>query len=181
MKGSAKLPKKIIEIADYRFANPNIKRSDVIKHFGVKWSKSESTIDKQVIKADKYNKERINKQEKIKDEVLVEATKDAAKRGILNRNEALEILSKIAKGSAREVPSKSKIIDNEKKTVEWVLQYPSDSERTNAIKTFAAIEGWNAPSQTEIKGCISGNIITKSTPEEVAKFYKEIWHECEGQ
>jgi phosphopantetheine adenylyltransferase len=135
--------KEIIEIADTLFANPAKDVSDIVSVIVSKCQKSERTVWRWVKKANAYNKERIAKQEKAKNEVLVSKAKEAAKKAILSRDESLEILSEIARGNARQV-----------KKIEQVL-IPSDSERTRAITVLADMQGWSAPKKSEITGNIT--------------------------
>ncbi|MDR1112785.1 MAG: hypothetical protein LBL18_03370 [Bacteroidales bacterium] len=137
--------KEIIEIADIIFANPDKKMSEIMRDFSKKCGKSPKTIERWISASKEYNKNRLKEQEKIKDEAFAEQTKNAVKKGVLSRIEALEILTKIAKGNPREIPVKSILKNGEKKYVGWQLQYPSDSERTKAIQQLSKINGWEAP------------------------------------
>jgi hypothetical protein len=127
----------IIEIADYIFAHPDKKMSDVLSFFVGKYRKNERTIERYIKQAKEYNKERIQKQEKAKDEVLVAEAKEAIKEAILSRDECLAILSEIAKG-------KERVMDRQ-------TLVPSDSERTRAITVLADMQGWDAPVKSEIE------------------------------
>ncbi|MDR2083405.1 MAG: hypothetical protein LBP67_00185 [Bacteroidales bacterium] len=69
-----KLSNLIIEIADYIFSYPEKKISDNISVFCSKFQKTERTINRYIKKAKEYNTTRLQKQEKIKDEVLTEET-----------------------------------------------------------------------------------------------------------
>lgn len=65
----------------------------------------------------------------------------AVTKQILTKNEALEIITNIAKGNARRIKVDGK---------EQVL-IPTEQERLKAIDIAAKIEGWNAPQKTESK------------------------------
>jgi hypothetical protein len=142
--------KEIIEVADIIFNNPDKKMSEIMRYFAEKCGRSQKTVERWISAAKKYNKNRLQEQEQIKGEVLTEQTKEAFKKGLLSRMEALEILAKIAKGQAREIPVKSILQNKEKKYVQWELQYPSDGERTKAITQLAKMEGWDAPQKMDI-------------------------------
>jgi hypothetical protein len=142
--------KEIIEMADYIFANPNKKASEILSFFVGKCRKNKRTVERYIKQAREHNRIRLQEQERIKDEVLAEQIKEAFKRDILSKTEALEILSKIAKGGAREIPVKTILKDGEKKYVEWELHYPSDGERKQAITQLAKMEGWEVPQKIDV-------------------------------
>jgi hypothetical protein len=125
--------KQVIEIADYIFKYPDKKRETVLSYFVVKCRKTRRTIERYYKKAQAYNQTRLNKQEKIKDRILHEETTKAAKSGIISRKESLEILSKIAKGSAKKV-------NNE-------IMLPSAGEQIRAIEQLAKMECWNTATE----------------------------------
>ncbi|MDR2929077.1 MAG: hypothetical protein LBV41_12895 [Cytophagaceae bacterium] len=118
---------QIIEIADFMFKHPDKKMSDVVSYFVKKCQKNDRTVNRYIKKAKEYNKSRILRQEKVKNDILIKQAKESAKSVILSRNEALEILSDIASGKKRK-----------------------DSDRTRAIQQLAKMEGWDAPEQHEI-------------------------------
>ncbi|MCL2562305.1 MAG: hypothetical protein FWE10_08340 [Rikenellaceae bacterium] len=131
MNDKPKHSKQIIEIADYIFANPEKNRSAIIEYFGAKWSKSNSTIDKYIIKATEYNRERLQGDEKVKEEARHAEIREAAKRDVLTRYETLEILSNIIDGDARKVGAKI-----------------STGDIITAIAQLAKMEGWYAPTKS---------------------------------
>ena len=135
---SDKIPQKkiIIEIADYIFANPDKKREDVLSYFVVFCRKNRRTVERYIKQAKEHNKSRLQKRETAKDEVLVAEAKESVKKAILSRDECLEILSNIAKGSARKVGDR--------------IIMPSDGERTRAVTVLSDIQGWNAPVKSDI-------------------------------
>jgi hypothetical protein len=76
--------------------------------------------------------------ESIKNKIIDASAKEeikAVKKAILNKHEAMEILTEIAIGKA--------------KKVEGTIIIPTASERRGAIETMAKIEGWNAPTKSE--------------------------------
>lgn len=150
MKKKSKDFSKIdIEIADWIFANPDKKVSDNIAVFCSKFQKTERTIWDYVQKAKEYNKTRLQKQEKAKEEVMIEQVKKSLKTDILNRERSLILLSTIARESK------------------------FDGEKIRAIQLLAKMQGWEAP--TKIAETNSkGNDIERVTPEEAAIFIKEM-------
>lgn len=94
--------KQVIEIADFLFANPDKSISGVISVFCVKYRKTSRTIETYIAKAREYNRNRIQKQEKIRDKVLITEAKESIKSVILSRNQRLEILSDLAIKAKRE-------------------------------------------------------------------------------
>jgi hypothetical protein len=149
-----KYKRNIIDISDYMFANPMVNRRDILAKFGKKWQTSTRTLDRLYKEAKEHNKTRLKKQQKAKDEVLVERAKEAIKHDILTREQAEEILTNIAKGKARKIPLKSVIEDGVEKFVGFELQYPNDGERERAIAQLSKMEGWDAPVKTETDGII---------------------------
>jgi hypothetical protein len=81
-----------------------------------------------------YNNAQIERNN-IKTEFGIELEKEAVKRNILSKHDALEILTEIAQGKV--------------KKVEGTLIIPSPSDRKGAIESIAKIEGWNAPTKSE--------------------------------
>jgi len=121
-----KISRKVIEIADFIYKHPEKKTSDVISVFCGKFRKTGRTIETYIKQAREYNKSRIQKQEKAKEEVLVSQAVETVKKAILTRDESLEILSNIAKESKR------------------------DGERTRAITVLAEFQGWRAPIKSDV-------------------------------
>lgn len=128
--------KKIIEIADYIFANPDKKAKDVISVYCGKFRKTERTIETYIAKAKLYNESRTERQENIKKEIEDEETKKVAKNAILTRLERLEILSNIAKGQARKISDEVVI--------------PSDGDRIRAIAEISKMQGDYAPKEAKV-------------------------------
>jgi hypothetical protein len=120
--------KKVIEIADYAFANPLANRGKVLAKFGKQWQIPTRTLDRLWKQAKEYNLKRTDKQEKAKNEELTVEARESIKKGILTRDESLKLLSGIAKKS----------------------RYASD--RVRAITQLAKMEGWDAPAKNELTG-----------------------------
>ena len=139
----------ILEIADYIFVNPDKKPAEILSEFVGICRKSERTVERYIKNAREYNKNRIQEREKARNDTMIAEAKEDIKRNILTRNEAEEILTTIAKGGARKVPTKIQLIDNVETPTDFILQYPSDGERTRAIDKLAEMNGWDAPIKTE--------------------------------
>jgi hypothetical protein len=158
--------KQVIEIADYLYKHPDKKVSDEISVFCSKFQKTERTIWTYVKQAKEYNQSRLKKQEQAKDEVLTAQAKASVKSAILNRNEALKILSDIATGRARKI--------------EKDILAPTDGDRTRAIQQLSKMEGWDAPvktAQTDSQGNDTGTEITVTvlqTPYKLASDENEL-------
>jgi hypothetical protein len=144
-----KLPdKKVIEIADFLFANPQANRKDVLAYFGKTWQSmpiSTRTFDRLLAKAKEYNKTRINKQEQAKEKGIVKAAEKQVERQAMTRYDAIRILETIAKSTARNVPSKFEIDKKtgEKVPVAFNVIYPNDSQRIAAIDRLKEMQGWD--------------------------------------
>lgn len=151
--------KQVIEIADYLFKFPDKKMSEVLSYFAVKCRKNDRTIERYVQKAKEYNKSRLDRAESIKADAEDEETKKAAKKAILSRFKSLEILSNIANGTGRKAGDE--------------ILIPSDGDRIRAIQQLAKMEGWEAPTKTAQTDS-RGNDIKHISPEDAAKFLKEV-------
>ena len=138
MNGKKKtFSKEIIELADALFGNPDKKKADIVRNFAEKCGKSQRTVERWVMKAQEYNRERLKKQEVIKDDMMAENAIKQFEEGLLSRNEVLKILSDIAKGDT--------------KTGEGTIIAPTPSEQIKAIQQLSKMQGWDAPIKTEQK------------------------------
>lgn len=155
MKETTTYSKQVIEIADYIFKYPDKKMSEVLSYFVKKCRKDKRTIERYVKKAKQYNNTLLQKQQQVKDKVLVAEAEKSVKSAIISRNKSLEILSKIAEGSARKVPSKIGLVDGKEKPVSWSLEYPNDKERVLAIQQLAKMEGWEAAKEVNLNNSLS--------------------------
>lgn len=119
--------------------NGNVSFEKVFKLNLTKFNLTRPTFSKYWKKANiSYNIERTEVERQKLNKTIQEETK-AVTRQILTKNEALEIISNIAKGNARRIKVDGK---------EQVL-IPTENERLKAIEIGAKIEGWNAPKQIE--------------------------------
>jgi hypothetical protein len=121
---------KVIEIADYMFKYPEKKTADITSIYCEKFHRSRRTIDTCIKKAKEYNAERLQKQEIIKENILLTQTKKVAKKAILTRQKCLSILSDIAMGKSME-------------------QQITINDRIRAIQQISKMENWELD-KTEI-------------------------------
>jgi hypothetical protein len=115
----------------------NVQYKDVCSVFCGKFRLSERSFDKywkQANEAHRIARESINSA-KLEQTIIEE--KEAVKRNVLSKLEAMEILTEIAIGKP--------------KRIEGVVVFPSAGERRGAIETMSKIEGWNAPTKQETK------------------------------
>ncbi|MDR1938332.1 MAG: hypothetical protein LBQ73_07530 [Tannerellaceae bacterium] len=123
---------QVMDVANILFSNPGIELSSVASKIASKYNRSERTAWRYIKLAKEYNMNRIKKQEKAKDKVLVGEAKNEVKRNIMNRAEVLETLSGIIRGNARQI----------NQTGELVI--PTDSERIKAAQQLAKMQGWGS-------------------------------------
>jgi hypothetical protein len=113
----------------------NVKYNDVCSIFLRKFALSRQTFDKYWKQANTIYSEQRETINNAKLSTSIELEKEAVKRNILSKHDALEILTEIAQGKV--------------KKVEGTLIIPSPSDRKGAIESIAKIEGWNAPTKSE--------------------------------
>jgi hypothetical protein len=116
---------------------PTTSYVEMFAKYSQEFAKSNKTFDKDWNKANTELKEyqQIINNAKLEESIATE--KEAVKRNILSKLDAMEILTEIAIG-------KPKIIAGE-------IVFPSAGERRGAIETMSKIEGWNAPTKQETK------------------------------
>ncbi len=122
-------------IYDLLISEPTLSYVNGLAKYRQKWAKSKTTFDKDWKQAQARLKEY---QKTINDEKLKESIKQekqAVKRNILNKHDAMEILTTIAKGTASKVDDK--------------IIIPTASERTKAIAELSKFNGWYEPVKTE--------------------------------
>ena len=135
--------KKVIEIADFLYKHPDEKTAEVIAVFCGKLRKSKRSVELYLQQAREYNKERLQKQEKAKNEVLVAEAKEVIKNAIANRDESLTKLTEIMRNSKRE------------------------DSKIRAITTMANMQGWNAPTKSDVN--IKQPVLNIKVSEEIKK------------
>lgn len=139
--------KRMIDVADFMFANPAASRADIIAHFRTKLQISTRTFDVIIKDARKYNEDRVNIHEKAKNEAISECARRDAEKNIISREEALAILSTIGKGGHRTTSNDNGL------TVED--EGPSYADRIRAITQMAKMQGWEAPQKNEMQTTLS--------------------------
>ena len=113
----------------------NVQYKDVMLVFVSKFELTEQTFVRYWKQANESHKEQRNLINNAKTEQTIATEKESVKKAILQKHEALEILTEIAIGKP--------------KKVEGQIIMPSANERRGAIETMAKIEGWEAPKKTE--------------------------------
>lgn len=173
-----------IEIANYIYDKPDKKRYEVLSHFVAKLKRSQRTIERYYAKALIYNTQRKKEKQKIISDTEKEVIKEEAKKNILSRLEALEIISSIARGNARKIvlpkydqtdlmkmPYEKRQIAKLETTTEYEI--PSDRDRLAAVKELRALEGWEKDEEIE-SYLDSVEILDKEGFEKIQKKYKEL-------
>lgn len=107
--------------------------NDCLALFGTKWNLPKTTFTRYWKTANEAYKEALNKRQTELDALTTDLEKERLKKAIITKDRALELLSKTAEGKARKVGND--------------IIAPSYSESTNAIKTMAELQGWNAPTK----------------------------------
>lgn len=132
------------------------KRGEIFRMYGQKWKVSIKTIDKYITAA----RQKVTKKQKIKEkaenDALYETTKDLETRRILNRNERMEILSKIALGEII-VPEDELKYDPKTKKFVPTKRYnkpPSSEAIKAAINELNKMDGNHAPVETNLNATI---------------------------
>jgi predicted CopG family antitoxin len=113
---------------------PNTSFSDLFSIYYEKFSKSEVTFSKDWKKATEKIKQYQQAINNAKLEQSIETEKEAVKRNILTKLEAMEILTEIAQGKAKKIDGK--------------IIMPSFTDRKGAIETLGKFDGWNSPNKT---------------------------------
>jgi hypothetical protein len=113
----------------------NVQYKDVLLVFVSKFELSEQTFVRywKIANESYYEQRQTINNAKLSE--TIELEKEALKKQILSKEEALKILSDIAQGKA--------------KKVEGHLVVPSPNEQRGAIETMAKLSGWEAPKKTE--------------------------------
>lgn len=146
-----KLPKHIIDMADYVFANSEVPAGEIAAEYCKKYRKCRRTIETWLKKAREYNYDRIAEREKIRAEEMVSNARKTIKLDLMTRNEAISILTMIARGKQRDGNDNSII--------------PTDNERIRAIERLSKMDGWDMPNKTELTGANGKDIIPSITVE----------------
>lgn len=124
----------------------NVSFERVFELFLTKFNCSRPTFSKYWKIANETHLESQNRIQKEKEAIYIDSEKEALKRNILQKHEALEILTKIAKGTAKKIGEQ--------------IIVPTSTEQRGAIETMAKIEGWLAPTKQDTNINIKDNKIT---------------------
>lgn len=108
-------------------SNPSTSYVEMFAKYSQEFAKSSKTFDKDWLKANEQLKSYQDLINKARLEQSIETEKEAVKRDILSKQEAMEILTTIARSE------KEKSID-----------------KKGAIETLAKLDGWNAPTRKDI-------------------------------
>ena len=122
----------------------NVQYKDVVGVFCGKFGLTENSFIKYWKLANEAYLEQREAINNAKMEQSIESEKEAVKKAILSKHEALEILSEIAKGKH--------------KKVEGHLVIVTANEQKNAIETMAKLQGWNEATKIQTDASIIFNI-----------------------
>ena len=152
---STTYPKHIVEIADFILSNLDKNREAVLSHYVVRYRKNRRTIERYYKDAQEYNKARQIKEEKVRNEVLIESTRDTITTVLKSKEYYLEELQndfedlkRISSGSV------FKQVDKKTGNVIGYSQAGFNDEvqakraRMSIVERLADITGWNAPIKT---------------------------------
>lgn len=104
--------------------------------YSQKFTKSNKTFSLDWNKANESLNEYQQAINNAKLEQSIETEKEATKRNILTKLEAMEILTEIAQGKAKKIDGK--------------IIMPSFTDRKGAIETLGKFDGWIAPTETKV-------------------------------
>jgi hypothetical protein len=124
-----------------------IERKEIVSKFCKNFQTSERTADTYLKMANEVYKERRSLINEAKLNETIQIEKEAVKSDILSKEEAMAILTEIAKGGAKDVGDKTII--------------PNPAERKSAIEVLAKLNGWEAPKKTETTITTETDIIIK--------------------
>lgn len=113
-----------------------IERGKALATIGKKWQTSQRTFDRHWKTANERYAGNQEATQKALAEQRTDIEKERLKKAILSKDDALAILSKIGTGNATKI--------------DGAILVPTFNERTNAIKTMADLQGWKAPTKTDI-------------------------------
>jgi hypothetical protein len=124
-----------------------IERKEIVSKFCKNFQTSERTADTYLKMANEVYKERRSLINEAKLNETIQIEKEAVKSDILSKEEAMAILTEIAKGGAKDVGDKTII--------------PNPADRKSAIEVLAKLNGWEAPKKTETTITTETDIIIK--------------------
>jgi hypothetical protein len=140
----------VIEIADYMYANPAQSLTKVLSYFVKIVKKSDRTVRRLIKKAEIYNQSRFNTERKIKNELFVEAKKEAQKAIISREKIISELVSDFNRLS--EIIAGSGYMTKDRKTgnpigfmqASYSDEIRAKTARKEIAKQLSEIEGYNA-------------------------------------
>lgn len=135
---------RYIEVANYMFANPNAKRKDILAIYMDKFQIGIRQCDNLIARGREYNLEKVREMEQARAAERLKMAIEEDRSGIIQRNQALRILSEIATGQARRIVVKE---ENKPDYVEIIT--PNDKERVLAVQQIAKMEGWDTGKKKE--------------------------------
>lgn len=150
---------KYIEFIISELRKGNVSFNKVFELNLTKYNLARPTFAKYWKIANEAYKPELDKANEIKEKESFEAAKSQAKKEILTKDEALEILSKIAKGTARQIKT-----DSGNETI-----IPSDSDRVRAVSELSKIEGWLSATKIDAKVLSLTEGLTVLKLEEITK------------
>jgi hypothetical protein len=124
-----------------------IERKEIVSKFCKNFQTSERTADTYLKIANEVYQERRSLINEAKLNETIQIEKEAVKSDILSKEEAMAILTEIAKGGAKDVGDKTII--------------PNPADRKSAIEVLAKLNGWEAPKKTETTITTETDIIIK--------------------
>lgn len=110
-------------------------RAEVLAKVGKNWQISPRTFDRLWKEAQRRHAETLSRQEQQRAARLDAAAAERLNKAILTKDEALEELTKIAKGTARSVAGE--------------IIAPSHGDSIAAIRQLATMQGWEAPKKID--------------------------------
>ncbi len=144
--------RRVIVMAEYLFANPAVTSAEIMAEFVPKWQLSVRTCRRIMSKAREHNEELIQRHEANVAKEAVSSITESAKRAVLSREEALEILSEIAK-------DKNKV---------------SNRDRITAVSKLSEMRGWNAPQKIAETDSQGNDLAQPLTAERKKQILKEL-------
>ena len=157
------MDKRVIEVANFLFANPSKRTADVLSVFGGMWRISARTLERIIKEAKEYNRGRIERLEEKRAEVLVEREIEVVKEAITTRERILEIMNDLAEGVPQEIlVGRDETGEGIYKTIPVLPQ-----DRIRAANVILEVEGWKAPIETISKVRVNTDDLSKDEREAI--------------
>lgn len=133
-----------------------VERGKALAKIVKKWQISARTFDRHWKTANERHLFKQQDKQIVLAEVSLESDKERFKTAILSKEQSLEILSQIALSDLKK-----------------------DSDRINAVKTMADIEGWKSPLKTENNISINNNVDVSQLSDEVLAELEKAYNDLE--